>query len=1857
MVSRWLLSVLLVFITSLTSYSQIIQRYDSGYTYREVVDLICDDPDNMCNYFKSVGWNDSQIKQYTYRGMQGTNVVEFMNWRMVFPLNYDNLRAEGYPIILMLHGGGESGRKWGGTTFLPTENRFDNNGYNVIHGGQAHLNAVNRNPNLPNAFPGIVIWPQVSYNGAWESGWDNGNLSQNARMTAQILEWVIQEYNVDPDRIAVHGLSNGGKGSWDIAAKRPDLFAAVLPMSGVGSNLGPMAQALVTTPLWLFQGGNDTNPRAQAAVDWIAGLQQIGGNPRYTLYPNLGHGTWNTAYAEPDFFSWILEQNKKNIYVYGGDPSICPGGSLNLGFSANMLAYQWVKDGVDMPGANTRFLTTAINGIGTYKVKYKRRFGPDVWIESNSLVVGTKATSTFSPTLTNTGSIVLPIKRGAVNVGGVNNIITFTVEPGYASYYWFKDGNPMTPATTTIGTRSISNNNGAQIDQGIYTVKVLEATGCVSSSSNSINVSWNDPQPANPQPTIPTMTPISSTSLKVDWSDVAGETGYEIWRLRLPTAGYNYATGLGGYVDQSWRLLKILPENTITYTDEGLRPQALYKYMIRALHSTGGATFSSEPQPNGVPLVDSAPPTVPQDFVVSDIEDTQVTLSWALTSDNDVVSKYQIFDGVNKFNIALGKDVIADTVYNGAPLFDLDLTNANPPPPTTFILKNLTPLTTYFLSVRAVDHSGNVSAFSDVIPITTSAPDANGVSYKYHETSSSINTVGTFNFNLIPKKIGTLNVNTSGSADYSASLLAPRDRDTNIVFEYLSKIQIDIPGIYTFYTTSDDGSRLFIAGQEVVNNDGPHGMQERSGTYNFTSSGRYDFRVIFAQGGGGSGLFFHYQGPTGSGVAKQLIPNSKLWRPGTDQTITYYFKASGVNNILTLSNWGANQDGSGTAPTNFTSNYQKFVLRNNSPTLSASWSVSGIGSKVVVENGQTFTIGASGQLTGTLEANDTGVININTPTSTAFPKFGLLAATSTVNFNTPGNMELPIGSYGHVNLGSTSFTTTFPINTTLIKGNLEVGSGITTTGNSNNQSVIKVGGNISFNNANPFPSNPLQNYSLVFTGNKTHTVSFATAVAPTLFSIQTDFGDSVNFTNLSAQTFTVGSNQGGGLTLKGGSTLNLGNNNLTIIGRGTINNNNETGALSMQGGNITLNTTATQNNSLYFSANAFVSNLITNTPAANRASILTTLNVNNLVTVNGGELNAGEGYLVLRSISDAVGGTARIGPLVNGGAKVTGKINAQRYMSGEGRIYRYISSPVKGITAATLQQQGIPITGNFTGVSTGPGITSGTASMFRYVEPGYVQFPAVGSTNLDTLRRGVGYTPFIREASVPTVMSLVGEPYQGTINFTLIGGTGSELNGWNLLGNPYAAPVQWTGGSTGGWTMTGLNNTAYVRENSNTISGGFMWKSHNGITGTGGWNGLIAPGQAFWVRATAANPTLTISESAKKITDGAFFREDGSVDNTLEIIMTSATAQDAAIIQFIDGATPAFDTNIDGAKQSNSFFNLSTLTSDNRALVINQTTLNYCAQEIKLRIVNAAAGTYGLSINGLDNIISGDKVTLIDNFLQTEKLISEAENLSFTITSDAASKADGRFTLRFAKPEVVLNQTLKSNPACEQTNALVLVGNSQPGVSYQAFFNGAPVTEAITSIGGILEIPVNPALVGFGTTTLNVKGGFKGCNSFDFPMQVAVTRDTLTQPEIIAEPLKLIASSENASYQWYFNGEIMDGQTERALLAPADGLYFVEVTLSSCSKVSDTVSYVITSIEKPNRAHQLYPNPTRDKVIVALEQAINFESLRVISSVGQMIGVPVTRLSAESAEVDFINLPVGLYLLQVNGQHYRVLKE
>ncbi|HTH54639.1 MAG TPA: PA14 domain-containing protein [Cyclobacteriaceae bacterium] len=325
------------------------------------------------HYYKMVSFDDQQYQEFFYSLTNSSgSVAEFMNWRIVFPPGYNPNASSPYPMIVMLHGAGESGREWSGHfVYDPTDPRYDNNDDNLLWGGKEHLDAVNSSSSSTRAFPGVVVFPQASYSGNWSGDWNDGTLNDNGRMAVGIIEYLIANYNIDQNRISIHGLSGGAKGVWDFVAKRPDLFCAMLPMSGVGSDMNIMTDILVTTPLWLFQGGQDTNPSPGYAQQWIDMLKSKGGNPRYTLYPNLDHGTWNTAYQEPDFFSWMRAQDKRNIYVFGGNTSLDANTSIKLGISAGFLEYQWMLNGAEIQGATSRFYTAT--QAGSYTVKFRRR--------------------------------------------------------------------------------------------------------------------------------------------------------------------------------------------------------------------------------------------------------------------------------------------------------------------------------------------------------------------------------------------------------------------------------------------------------------------------------------------------------------------------------------------------------------------------------------------------------------------------------------------------------------------------------------------------------------------------------------------------------------------------------------------------------------------------------------------------------------------------------------------------------------------------------------------------------------------------------------------------------------------------------------------------------------------------------------------------------------------------------------------------------------------------------------------------------------------------------------------------------------------------------------------------------------------------------------------------------------------------------------------------------------------------------------------------------------------------------------------------------------------------------------------
>ncbi|MHC4734168.1 MAG: LamG-like jellyroll fold domain-containing protein, partial [Planctomycetota bacterium] len=138
---------------------------------------------------------------------------------------------------------------------------------------------------------------------------------------------------------------------------------------------------------------------------------------------------------------------------------------------------------------------------------------------------------------------------------------------------------------------------------------------------------------------------------------------------------------------------------------------------------------------------------------------------------------------------------------------------------------------------------------------------ANGLWYEYYEEYYE------YGLPYFPSKP----LITQGTADNFD--IGVRLRDEGFGFRFTGIVAAPVGGDYTFYTRSDDGSKLYIDGVEVVDNDGYHGMDERQGTINLTV-GEHLIEVIMFEYGGGEGLEVNVEGP---GIPKMPIPNDVLF--------------------------------------------------------------------------------------------------------------------------------------------------------------------------------------------------------------------------------------------------------------------------------------------------------------------------------------------------------------------------------------------------------------------------------------------------------------------------------------------------------------------------------------------------------------------------------------------------------------------------------------------------------------------------------------------------------------------------------------------------------------------------------------------------------------------------------------------------------------------------------------------------------------------------------------------------------------------------------------------------------------------
>lgn len=245
----------------------------------------------------AVGWGaappsaEAAFVRRVYRDANGPH-----RYAVFVPQNYTPRRT--WPVVLFLHGAGERGT----------------DGLRPTTVGLGPV--IRRNPK---AFPFIAVFPQCeNLRGRLLSSWNAD--TPDGKRALQILKEVEAAYRIDPKRRVLTGWSMGGYGAWSLAAARPDLWSAVVPVSGGGD--AALAKKLRSVPIWAFHGAQDRFVLPSATRNMVKAVQAAGGHAQFTLVNGIGHDVWKAVYSHRPLWKWIQDpRNRPFLQSQRGRPA------------------------------------------------------------------------------------------------------------------------------------------------------------------------------------------------------------------------------------------------------------------------------------------------------------------------------------------------------------------------------------------------------------------------------------------------------------------------------------------------------------------------------------------------------------------------------------------------------------------------------------------------------------------------------------------------------------------------------------------------------------------------------------------------------------------------------------------------------------------------------------------------------------------------------------------------------------------------------------------------------------------------------------------------------------------------------------------------------------------------------------------------------------------------------------------------------------------------------------------------------------------------------------------------------------------------------------------------------------------------------------------------------------------------------------------------------------------------------------------------------------------------------------------------------------------------------------------------
>lgn len=258
---------------------------------------------------------------------------------LYLPRGYGEDKNKDWPVLLFLHGNGERGDGKGqlghalthGPLYeawiqkrdlpfimiVPQLQMFDRAAYSPYLASRSDDIILERqDQGVParnakfdttiemNGVPSTDDYPYENYGPP--NGWER--VEQDL---IYLLDYVKENYQSDQSRVYLSGLSYGGFGTWYMASKYPERFAAINPVVGWGHKdlMKPIAAAQL--PVWCIAGGRDTTIQPQFFYPGLNELEKLGHkNVRFSIEVDMNHDVWSRVYAGQDIYDWLLSHQQ-----------------------------------------------------------------------------------------------------------------------------------------------------------------------------------------------------------------------------------------------------------------------------------------------------------------------------------------------------------------------------------------------------------------------------------------------------------------------------------------------------------------------------------------------------------------------------------------------------------------------------------------------------------------------------------------------------------------------------------------------------------------------------------------------------------------------------------------------------------------------------------------------------------------------------------------------------------------------------------------------------------------------------------------------------------------------------------------------------------------------------------------------------------------------------------------------------------------------------------------------------------------------------------------------------------------------------------------------------------------------------------------------------------------------------------------------------------------------------------------------------------------------------------------------------------------------------------------------------------